>query len=126
MFLIDADFTIERPNRAYRTGLHFMTGHANVRSIRKGGEPVSHPEDNDIDLDNPFAQEMIIANGEGQGDKGQTLHDDGEEHHASQHTFYIINSQRRLKLVAKNAVSPSFYSKIKCVRHKVGTDDGGV
>lgn len=98
-----------------------MTGHSTTKSLRAKydkDDPIEHPEDNDIDLDNPFAQEMIINSGRGKGDKGLGIYkrgedpanmsddeENGQESHASQHTFYIISSQRRLKLVAKNAVS---------------------
>ncbi len=47
---------------------------------------------------------MIIQSGEGKGQKADEMHDESE-HDASQHTFFIVNSQRKLKLVAKNAVS---------------------
>lgn len=122
--MIDDDFAIERPKRAYRHGLHLMTGHSTTKTLRAKydkDDPIEHPEDNDIDLDNPFAQEMIINSGRGKGDKGLGIYkrgadpanmsdddENGQESHASQHTFYIISSQRRLKLVAKNAVRLAF------------------
>jgi len=109
--LIDADFTIERPKRVYRHGLHLIKSTKNsvIRARSNStGQPTSHPDDEDIDLDNPFAQDMIINSGEGKGQKGDKLelgNDDKGESHASQHTFFVGNSQRKLKLVAKNAVS---------------------
>nr|XP_019045930.1 phospholipase D [Kwoniella bestiolae CBS 10118]OCF24860.1 phospholipase D [Kwoniella bestiolae CBS 10118] len=103
VFLLDADFTIERPKRYYRTGLHLLTNHGTTNRKKKSGKAnVENDNPNDIDLDNPFNRELIISSGEGKGSKGQSMHDEGE-HHASQHTFTIGNSQRRLKLVAKNA-----------------------
>lgn len=61
-------------------------------------------EEHGIDTDNPFARDMIINSGEGKGQKATALDSkDGEEADASHHTFFIVNSQRRLKLVAKNA-----------------------
>lgn len=119
VFLLDQDFAIERPKRVYRTGLHLMTGQTSVRAIRKKETPMGNEkgearggivsdggsDDEGIDLDNPFAREMVIASGEGTGQKLGAPHEDGDEHHASQHTFFIVNEQRRLKLVAKNAVS---------------------
>nr|XP_018262600.1 phospholipase D [Kwoniella dejecticola CBS 10117]OBR84758.1 phospholipase D [Kwoniella dejecticola CBS 10117] len=109
VFLLDADFTIERPKRYYRTGLHMLTSHGPSKHVLKhksSNDVISNARDgdnpNDIDLDNPFNRELIIASGEGKGSKGQSMHDEGE-HHASQHTFTIGNSQRRMKLVAKNA-----------------------
>ncbi|WWD04615.1 hypothetical protein V865_002686 [Kwoniella europaea PYCC6329] len=103
VFLLDADFTIERPKRYYRTGFHLLTNHGSTNRKKKSGKAnVAGDNPNNIDLDNPFNRELIISSGEGKGSKGQSMHDEGE-HHASQHTFTIGNSQRRLKLVAKNA-----------------------
>lgn len=103
VFLIDSDFAIERPKRAYRTGLHLLSGkgkltHKSDDAASAGGG------DNDIDIDNPMNQEMLIQSGEGKGQNANEMHDE-VEHDASQHTFFIVNSQIKLKLVAKNAVS---------------------
>ncbi|WVR06183.1 hypothetical protein IAU60_003213 [Kwoniella sp. DSM 27419] len=105
VFLLDSDFTIERPKRYYRTGMHLLSGHGSIKSLARKGHSMADAADgdlNEVDTDNPFNRELIIASGEGKGSKGQQMHDDGE-HHASQHTFTIMNSQRKLKLVAKNA-----------------------
>lgn len=87
-----------------------MTGKGSLRAHKDSGDTVAnaiHPDHQDvIDEDHPFAQEMVIQSGEGKGDAADQLHDDNE-HHASQHTFFISNSQRKLKLVTKNAVSSS-------------------
>ncbi|WVQ80598.1 hypothetical protein IAT38_002703 [Cryptococcus sp. DSM 104549] len=103
VFLFDANFTIERPKRYYRTGLHAFSVHGNTKAIKHKGEDTSDGDNpNDIDMENPFNRELLIASGEGKGEKAQSLQE-GNEHDASQHTFYIVNSQRKLKLVAKNA-----------------------
>lgn len=111
VFMLDQDFAIERPKRVYRTGFHFVTGKGSLRALKDKGDPVAnavHPDNQDaIDQEHPFAREMMIQSGEGKGDAADQLHDDNE-HHASQHTFFISNSQRKLKLVTKNAVSRSF------------------
>lgn len=120
VFMLDEGFSIERPKRVLRTGLHIMTGHSSLRSATRRDVPLGHEKssgrdaggdgtgaegEDGIDLDNPFAQEMIIASGEAHGQKIGVSAEEGDEHHASQHTFFIVNTQRRLKLVAKNAVS---------------------
>jgi phospholipase D1/2 len=46
---------------------------------------------------------MMIQSGEGKGQGADQMFDE-EEVRASQHTFFISNSQRKLKLVTKNAV----------------------
>lgn len=101
--MLDQDFSIERPKRAYRTGFHLLTG----KSLkRKEGDPTKaiQPEhEGEIDTENPFTQEMMIQNGEGKGQGADHMQDE-EEVRASQHTFFISNSQRKLKLVTKNAV----------------------
>jgi phospholipase D1/2 len=106
--MLDQDFSIERPKRAYRTGFHLLTG----KSLkRKEGDPTKaiQPEhEGEVDTENPFTQEMMIQNGEGKGNAADQMQDE-EEVRASQHTFFISNSQRKLKLVTKNAVSPVLY-----------------
>jgi len=101
--MLDQDFSIERPKRVYRTGFHLLTG----KSLkRKEGDPTKaiQPEhEGEIDTENPFTQEMMIQNGEGKGQGADQMQDE-EEVRASQHTFFISNSQRKLKLVTKNAV----------------------
>lgn len=106
VFLFDTDFTIIRPKRYYRQGINILSGHAAVKHVKpKVGSDTSN--DNNIaehvDTDNSFNREVIVKSGEGQEFKAQKIHDEAE-HEASQHTFYIVNSQRKLKLVAKNAV----------------------
>ncbi|ODN95881.1 phospholipase D [Cryptococcus wingfieldii CBS 7118] len=94
VFLFDPDFTIIRPKRYYRTGMGILHPH---KKDREDDEIANH-----VDADNPFTKEVMIASGEGKGSKAQNLQDE-TEHEASQHTFYIVNSQIKLKLVAKNA-----------------------
>nr|AEG78581.1 SPO14 [Cryptococcus gattii] len=105
VFLFDSDFTIIRPKRYYRQGINILSGHAAVKHIRlKVGSVTSYDKSipHHVDTDNPLNREVIVRSGEGQGSKAQNMHDE-TEHEASQHTFYIVNSQRKLKLVAKNA-----------------------
>lgn len=81
VFLIDTDFTIERPKRAYRKGLHLLSSKKCVSaSCLTDNSKHNHGDDEDQD-------------------------DGGSNQNASQHTFYISNAQRRLRLQAKNAVS---------------------
>ncbi|BEI82309.1 hypothetical protein CcaverHIS002_0301770 [Cutaneotrichosporon cavernicola] len=72
VFLIDTDFAIERPKRAYRKGLHMLSHKA--KSETPDEDPEAHVDD-----------------------------ERGANKDASQHTFYISNAQRRLRLQAKNA-----------------------
>lgn len=102
VFLIDADFSIERPKRAYRTGFHRISGRNGMKPHHSSDPATRAEHDNDIDTDNPFTHEMMVAAGEGQGKTADRIHDP-EEADASHHSFFIVNSQRRLKLVAKNA-----------------------
>jgi phospholipase D1/2 len=120
VFLIDQDFTIERPKRAYRTGLHLLSGKGSIKShahSSKHGDTIANAVDplhaDEVDTDNPLTREMIINGGEGKGDAADQMHDE-KEHHASQHTFFIANSQRKIKLVAKNAVSRGSQAIASC------------
>lgn len=114
VFMLDGDFSIERPRRVYRRSFLHLPG-SKVRDRWTHNDPVANITDADADEDDeaengngeapdPLEAEMIVQAGEGQGRDGQKMHDD-EESRASQHTFYVVNSQRRLKLVARNAVS---------------------
>ena len=95
--MLDQDFSIERPKRVYRHGYHIMSG-----AWKHGHKGKS--DDIDDDSDNPLAEDLAIQSGERNAKDSQALAD-GEESHASQHTFFIVNSQRKLKLQARNAVS---------------------
>jgi phospholipase D1/2 len=101
--MLDQDFSIERPKRAYRTGFHLLTGKSLKRKEGDPSKAIQPEHEGEIDTENPFTQEMMIQNGEGKGDGADQMHDE-EEVRASQHTFFISNSQRKLKLVTKNAV----------------------
>jgi phospholipase D1/2 len=120
VFLIDSDFEIERPRRAYRHGLNILSGKAPLKMGHHGephywkhGDPVANITDDieDLDTDNPMSREMAIASGEGKGNDAQEMKGD-VEYHTSQHTFFITNAQRKLKLVARNAVSCIFASRV--------------
>nr|AAN75150.2 SPO14 [Cryptococcus neoformans var. grubii] len=105
VFLFDSDFTIIRPKRYYRRGINIISGHAAVKHIKPKVDCDTSNDNNisdHVDTDNPFNREVTVRSGEGQGSKAQSIHDE-TEHEASQHTFYIVNSQRKLKLMAKNA-----------------------
>lgn len=120
VFLIDEDFSIERPKRVYRAGLHFVTGHSSIRPHRRKDSTAATIQANGVDTENPMAREMLINQGEGSGNKGLELDERdgdgaaGEEADASHHTFFIVNSQRRLKLVAKNARQMHQVSRFIC------------
>ena len=97
VFLIDEDFGIERPKRVYRTGFNLLGGHKAIAAAKRAKSDLEEPPSDD---DNPLAEHILQQSGE----KGRVEeHDDGAEHDASQHTFFIVNSQRKLKLVARNA-----------------------
>jgi phospholipase D1/2 len=101
--MLDQDFAIERPKRAYRTGFHLLTGKSLKRKEGDPSKAIQPEHEGEIDTENPFTQEMMIQNGEGKGQGADQMFDE-EEVRASQHTFFISNSQRKLKLVTKNAV----------------------
>ncbi|EIW66666.1 hypothetical protein TREMEDRAFT_34686 [Tremella mesenterica DSM 1558] len=101
VFLIDSDFAIERPKRVYRTGFNLLSG----RNLKKGKlhDPTSDAGAIDhVDTENPHDQDIIAASGEGKGPRAEEMKDE-RENDASQHTFFIVNSQRKLKLVTRNA-----------------------
>lgn len=105
VFLIDSDFEIERPKRALRQGLNLVSGRSTVRSVfnkdAAGKGQAKQGMHDELDTDNPVAVDMILGAGEARDPKDL----DGDERDASQHTFYMTNSQRRVKTIAKNVVS---------------------
>ncbi|ESK89222.1 spo14 [Moniliophthora roreri MCA 2997] len=97
VFLLDSDFTIERPRRYYRQGLNLL--HPDSGHHEKPPTPMLDPSTNV----NPL---------EGRAD-GQDDHDEAHPwadkkkkkanaNEVSKHTFFVSNSQMRLKLYAKN------------------------
>lgn len=109
VFLIDGDFAIERPKRVLRQGLSKLTGHgsfksaAGLKSHDAGGSGTAQQD-----------RQKAIAAAAGSGHALEHGDEDTGEHHqaaiaegdegqtASHHTFFIANSQTKLKLVAKN------------------------
>jgi phospholipase D1/2 len=103
VFLIDEDFHIERPKRVYRTGMHFLTGKGTIKRRKEGAPHMIESGEMEVDPENPMVREMLINSGEGAGEKGTEIDQSNDGKDASHHTFFIVNSQRKLKLVAKNA-----------------------
>lgn len=114
VFLIDPDFTIERPKRKLRQGLKKLTGQGSLKAAI--GYNAKEGEGNHTSAEDKNLHEIAAAAGSGQAltkeqQKKLSQHSqalgEGDSRDASQHTFYINSSQRRLKLVAKNVVSLS-------------------
>lgn len=103
VFLMDADFVIERPKRLYRQGIGFFAD----------GKQKTPDEDSRKDADGipdggqPFAgMEGIRGGGIGDPNDPSTTSDAKDDpqnlKNASAHTFYIKNAERKVKLVAKS------------------------
>ena len=125
VFLIDEDFRIERPKRVYRTGMHFLTGKGTIKRRKDGAQHILQSGEMDVDAQNPMVRDMLINSGEGQGDKGMEIepdpNNDGKD--ASHHTFFIVNSQRKLKLVAKNARQMHQVRLSLCLYESIGAGE---
>jgi phospholipase D1/2 len=119
VFLIDPDFNIERPKRAFRQGLKRLTGQGSLKAAV--GYNTKEGEGNNTSTEDKNLHEIAAAAGSGQAltkeqQKKLNQHSkalgEGDSRDASQHTFYINSSQRRLKLVAKNVVGLSMLKAV--------------
>ena len=104
VFMLDEDFSIERPKRVYRTGFNLLSGHKAVHAIKGKRDRLKADDHSRLDFDpsDPLSENIM----ENSGEPGRTEDRDDDndaEHDASQHTFFIANSQRKIKLVARNA-----------------------
>jgi phospholipase D1/2 len=102
VFLLDSDFKIERPNRLYRQGIGLFSSNRQK----------SHGKDNRDGEDLPGEKKPLagfegISGGNiGDPNDPSTTSDAKEDpqhlKNTSAHTFYIKNSERKVKLVAKS------------------------
>ncbi len=106
VFLIDSDFEIERPKRVLRRGLNKLTGHGSVKGLIKHQADEQNTGASTAQKDHQAKIAAEAGSGQALDNDGEKTHQaaimDGDSRDASQHTFYITNSQQRLRLVAKN------------------------
>ncbi|WVN88729.1 uncharacterized protein L203_103942 [Cryptococcus depauperatus CBS 7841] len=102
VFLFDSDFTIIRPTRYYRQGALILSGHKATKTIKIDSDGVSQNHESLPWIDAEENNDRATRFGNEEGSKLQNMNYE-KELQASQHTFYIMNSGRKLKLVAKNA-----------------------
>ena len=102
VFLVDADFQIERPRRLYKQGLGIF--HNDKDKAEK--EKADSKEDIPKDLKTYGGFEGVVGDGYGDPNDPSTTDDARNDparlKNASAHTFYIKNSERKMKLVAKS------------------------
>ncbi|TKY90598.1 hypothetical protein EX895_000596 [Sporisorium graminicola] len=106
VFLMDNEFKVERPKRLYKQTMHIA--HGFTHSDEKKAAEIESSEQPDAsngagNKDASYDQTALLTGGHFKSvdpNKREEAHN--EERHASSHTFYIRNSERKLKLVAKN------------------------
>lgn len=106
VFLMDNEFKVERPKRLYKQTMHIA--HGLTHSDDKKGPEVESSEQPDSanasgSKEASYDQTALLTGGHFKDvdpKKRDEAHD--AERHASSHTFYIRNAERKLKLVAKN------------------------
>jgi phospholipase D1/2 len=102
VFLIDPSFIIERPKRLYRKTINSVT----LGAFRKDGDADALADAGDARPEDEQAPKRDKAGGVGDPNDPSTTDlaksNPEELRDASSHTFYIKNTQTRLKLVAKN------------------------
>lgn len=106
VFLMDNDFKVERPKRLYKQTMHIAHGltHSDDKKAAEV-ESSEQPEASKGASGNEasYDQTALLTGGHFKDvdpNKREEAHSD--ERHASSHTFYIRNAERKLKLVAKN------------------------
>ncbi|EJC97886.1 phospholipase D [Fomitiporia mediterranea MF3/22] len=109
VFMLDPDFKIERPKRYYRQGLNMLQHtHGSESGSDSPGTPMADPSTNvdpmqgdEHEYEHGDDQQPDVAEAEKQlqqrRSKGKKRTKD-----VSRHTFFVSNSQMRLKLFAKN------------------------
>ncbi|SJX60442.1 probable SPO14-phospholipase D [Sporisorium reilianum f. sp. reilianum] len=106
VFLMDNEFKVERPKRLYKQTMHIA--HGLTHSDEKKAAEVESSEQPDASngsgaKEASYDQTALLTGGHFKDvdpNKREEAHSD--ERHASSHTFYIRNAERKLKLVAKN------------------------
>ncbi|KNZ45333.1 hypothetical protein VP01_823g3 [Puccinia sorghi] len=101
IFLVDDEFQLKRPTRLLKQGIHLLDWH----DASKEQHAPTLNFDNEVDPNQSAQGNPSGSGGGGDPDEGVTAElaaDPRQVQHASSHVFYIINSEREVKLIAKN------------------------
>ncbi|KAF6757522.1 hypothetical protein DFP72DRAFT_758222, partial [Ephemerocybe angulata] len=102
VFLLDSEFKIERPKRYYRQGFGGLL-HLDGSSDEENEETVDRLEANgDKSKEEEEEQRKALAEVRDHQRNLREQQKKAEGKDVSKHTFYIVNSQMRLKLYARN------------------------
>lgn len=105
VFLMDNEFKVERPKRLYKQTMHIAHGLTHSDDKKDNVESSEQPGDSSSsgNKEASYDQTALLTGGHFK-DADPNKRDDGndKDRHASSHTFYVRNSERKLKLVAKN------------------------
>jgi phospholipase D1/2 len=99
IFLVDDEFQLKRPTRLLKQGIHLLDWHD---ASKEQHAPALNFE-NEVDPNHSTPGNN--PSGSGDPDEGVTAElaaDSRQVQHASSHVFYITNSEREVKLIAKN------------------------
>ncbi|EGO24033.1 hypothetical protein SERLADRAFT_362129 [Serpula lacrymans var. lacrymans S7.9] len=103
VFLLDSDFKIERPTRYYRKGLHLLHPEPLDKDVNAAQVHIDTEADC-LSVIDSFKSRLSVALR--RHPKSSSHINDQQmpqmRHDVSKHTFYIENSQMRLKLFARN------------------------
>ncbi|KAN0063012.1 Phospholipase D1 [Thecaphora frezii] len=108
VFLMDNDFCIERPKRLYKQTMHLAHGltHSDEKAPVVDSSEQTGGEQNGANQGS-YDQMALLTDGqftdpEKRGDEASDATKADPGRHASSHTFYVRNAERKLKLVARN------------------------
>ncbi|PLW32818.1 hypothetical protein PCANC_18836 [Puccinia coronata f. sp. avenae] len=99
IFLVDDEFQLKRPTRLLKQGIHLLDWHD---ASKEQHAPALNFEN---EVDPSHSTPGNNPSGSGDPDEGVTAElaaDSRQVQHASSHVFYITNSEREVKLIAKN------------------------
>lgn len=101
VFFIDSDFEIQRPKRLYRQGIGLFASDMQ-KTFGKEHEPEDLPESADTIQGREGIRGGVIGDPNDPSTTNLAKDDPKYLKNASAHTFYIKNSERKIKLVAKS------------------------
>ncbi|KAH9460219.1 hypothetical protein Pst134EB_008404 [Puccinia striiformis f. sp. tritici] len=105
IFLVDDEFQLKRPTRLLKQGIHLLDWHDASKEQHAPALNFDNDETNDPNPSSTQAKTSSNPSGSGDPDEGVTAElaaDPRQVQHASSHVFYITNSEREVKLIAKN------------------------
>lgn len=107
VFLMDTEFSVERPKRLYRQTMHLAhkvthSDEKKVHNFDSSEQPDAANGNAEGSKEAPYDHTALLTGGHFRDADPNKREHANTDRHTSSHTFYIRNAERKLKLVAKN------------------------